>query len=54
MSMATTLCRMVTYSEGFPPIKSHDPIATWSLEITGQTKTYPQYHNVYDHKVSRW
>ena len=30
--------RGVTYYEGVPPIKSHDPLITWSSEITWQTK----------------
>ena len=34
MSMATKLYRVVTYHEGLPSIKSHNPLITWSYEIT--------------------
>ena len=37
--MATKLDRMVTYLEGFLPIKSHDPLITWPCKITWQAKT---------------
>ena len=30
--------RMVTYLDGILPIKSHDPLITWSPEITWKTK----------------
>ena len=36
--MATKLCRMVTYNEDFSPIKSHDTLKSWSLNITWQVK----------------
>ena len=38
MPMATTptLGRVLTYYDGFPTIKSHDPLITWSYEITWQ------------------
>ena len=39
MPMGTKLDRVVTYHEGIPPIKSRDPLITWSCEITRQTKT---------------
>ena len=38
--------RMVTYFEGDPPIKSYDPVITWSCKITKQIKNIsqmPQY-----------
>ena len=38
MSMTTKLCKGVTYHEGVPLIKSHDPRITWSCEIAWQTK----------------
>ena len=38
MSMATKLGRIVTFHEGIPLRKSHDPLTTWSCEITWQTK----------------
>ena len=31
--------KVVTYVDGFLPIKSYDPFITWSSEITWQTKT---------------
>ena len=34
MSMVTKLCRVVTYHEGLPTIRSHDPLTTWSCKIT--------------------
>ena len=34
VSMATNLGRMVTYLDGILPIKSHDPLITWSCKIT--------------------
>ena len=37
--MATKLGRMVTYLDGLLPIKSHDPLITWSCEIPGQIKS---------------
>ena len=36
--MATKPKRMITYVDGFLPIKSHDPLITWSCKITWQTK----------------
>ena len=38
MSMVTKLGRMVTYYEEHPPIKSHEPLITWSLKTTWQNK----------------
>ena len=38
MPMTTKLGRVVTYHEGFPSIKSHDPLVVWSCKITWQTK----------------
>ena len=38
MPTATTLGSMVTYHEKLLTIKSHDPLTTWSCEITIQTK----------------
>ena len=37
-TIATKLDKVVTYHEGVPPIKSHDPLITWFSEITWQTK----------------
>ena len=34
MSMATKVGRVVTYHEGLPPTKSHDPLIKWPCEIT--------------------
>ena len=36
--MTTKFGRVVTYHEGLPHIKSHDPLITWSAEIMWQTK----------------
>ena len=36
--MATRLGRMVTYLRRLLPIKSHDPLNTWSCKIAWQTK----------------
>ena len=36
--MTTKFCRMVNYREGFPPVKPHDLLITWSHKITWQTK----------------
>ena len=30
MPVATKLSKVVTYLEGFPPIKSHEPLIAWS------------------------
>ena len=38
MPMATKLVRGLTYHQGIPTIKSHDPLASWSCKITWQTK----------------
>ena len=38
-SMVTKLGKVVAYHEGPPSIKSYDPLITWSLEITSQTKS---------------
>ena len=38
LSMATKLNKVVTYHEGLPLIKWHDPV-TWSCKITWKTKT---------------
>ena len=34
----TNLDSVMTYHEGLPPIKPHDPFITWSSEITSQPK----------------
>ena len=39
MHMAINLVRMVTYHEELPPIKSDNPLSTWSCEIVRHTKT---------------
>ena len=36
---STNFGRLVTYLDGLLPIKSHDPLITWSPEITWKTKT---------------
>ena len=36
--MATKNGKVVTYHEGFPPIKSHNPLNMWSHELTLQIK----------------
>ena len=33
MSIATKLDRMVTYHEGLPPVKLHNPLIKWSCKI---------------------
>ena len=38
-SWPSNLERMVTYIDGLPPIKSHNPLITWSCEITWQTES---------------
>ena len=45
-AMATKLGRMVTYSEGLPPVKSNDPLITWK-----QTKNIPQLLSGYGHQA---
>ena len=37
LPVATRLSRVVTYHDGLPLIKSHDPLITWSCKITRQT-----------------
>ena len=37
--MATRRCKMVTYLDRNQPVKSHDPLITWSCKIMWQTKT---------------
>ena len=40
--------KMVTYHDGFPSIKLHKPLNTWSREATDKLKTlYFNYRNVY-------
>ena len=39
MSTATTPVKVVTYLKGLPPIKSYEPLITWSLIIS----LLPQY-----------
>ena len=39
IATATKLIRLVHHREGLPPIKSHDPLITWSSEIAWWTKT---------------
>ena len=39
MPMTTKLGRMMTYLDEILPIKSNDPLITWSCEITWQSKT---------------
>ena len=36
----TKLGRLLTYFKGLLSIKSHDPLITWSCEITRQTKNH--------------
>ena len=47
MLMATKLGRVVTYHEGLPSTKLHDPLVTQPCKIIWQTKTFisplPQY-----------
>ena len=40
MAMATILGRVVTYHEELSPIKSHDPLITWSFEINDKKNHY--------------
>ena len=48
LSLASKLCRFVTYLEGLLPIKTHEPFTTWSREFMWQTRTvislYLHYH----------
>ena len=37
--MAAKLGRMVTCLNGLLPLKSHNPLSTWSYEIMSETKT---------------
>ena len=37
--MASKLVKMVNYPDGLLSIKPHEPLITWSCEITRQTKT---------------
>ena len=37
-SIATKYGKVVNYCEGLPPLESHDPLMTWSCEITWQIK----------------
>ena len=39
--MVTKLVRVVTYRKDSPPIKSTDPLITWSFELTWQIKRIP-------------
>ena len=47
MPMATKLGWIIIYLDGLLPIKSHDPLITWSCKITWQAKiiisSLPQY-----------
>ena len=53
MLTANTHGRIVIFLNGFLPIKSHEPLITWSWEITWQTKNiYPQYNSAYGHQTS--
>ena len=38
MPIATKFGRVVTYYDGILAIKSHDPLTTWSKQITWQSK----------------
>ena len=38
MPIATKLGRVFTDNEEFPLVKSHDPLITWSCEVTWQIK----------------
>ena len=53
--MVMRLGKLVTYGEMNAPIKSHVPLATWSLEITQQTKTelFLPSENVWAPKFAR-
>ena len=49
-AMATKQGKVVTFPEGAPPINSHNPLNTWSCEITWQTeKIIPHLRKNYDH-----
>ena len=60
MSMATKLRRVLIYDEEGkgkgPPIKLHDPLNSWTGEVTWKTlKTlYLHYQNTYDHQTSQY
>ena len=40
MPVVTKLGRVVTYSEGLPPIKSHGSLSTYSYNIMWQTEVF--------------
>ena len=51
--MDTKLGRIITYLDGLLSLKSHDPLITWSHEMTGQTKTII-HHNRSPHCHQTW
>ena len=52
MPMATNLGKMVTYYEGLPPVKLHDPLITWSSETHDKLETwYLHYQSAYGHQT---
>ena len=36
--MSTKHGKVVTYREGLPPLKSHNPLNTWSREVTWEIR----------------
>ena len=57
LSLTSKLCRFVTYLEGLLPIKTHEPLTTWSREFMRQTRTvislYLHYHMPINTKLWR-
>ena len=45
--MTTTHCKVLTFHKGYPPIKSHNPVNTWSSEAMCQIKLVNLHYNNY-------
>ena len=54
--MATKLGRIVTYLDGLLTIESHDPLITWSCEITWKSNITisPLPQSLYLPNLARW
>lgn len=45
--MTTTHFKVLTFRKGYPPIKSHNPVNTWSCEVMCQIKLVNLHYDNY-------
>ena len=54
MLFSTKFGKTMTYQKGLPPIKSHDPLITWSTRSCDKLQAlYLPYQSAYGHQTSQ-